>query len=219
LRDKFEGVSLEDMQRGATQAWSKFYVDTDPDSAEQFILSELHRQPGNLYLWRLLGRVYRDLDRFTESIDVLNRVALMVPSEEVQMELATSYAALGADPKVVARVVGKARQLRAGGKDSLEGQLLIAEALLSTFAAKDWAEAITLLEAVWEARHELEVPALRTKLASLYGRALLLRGEPGDARRAVNVLTQELNNAEVPYQHEYFTCLMGLGKSFDNVQE
>ncbi len=217
LREHFD-VPLEELQRGATQAWANYYVETDPDSAVDFILSELGRQPGNLYLWRLLGQVYRDLGRFSESIETLNRVALMAPSVEVQMELARSYAALGANPRTVSRVLKAAAGLKKG-EESLESQLLLAEAQLSAYDPKSWATAIVILEEIWESRHQLEQQEARTHLAKLYARGLLLRGDPGDARRAVNVLSSELQNTSLPYEHEAFTCLIGLARSFDPVQQ
>jgi|GEM_PF-2435693 len=213
MRDRFEGRSLESMQRGATLAWANFYTETDPDSAEEFLLSELHRQPGNLYLWRLLGRVYRDLGRFEDSIDILGRVSLMAPSEEVQLELGASYAAQGADPSLVERSLQRAASLSAEEEEPLRARLLRAASQLATYDLKAWASAIEGLEAIWEGRHQLEDPQSRVRLASLLGRALLLRGERGDARRAANVLQAELEGAAIPYQREEFNCLIGLGNA------
>ncbi len=134
------------------------------------------------------------------------------------MELARSYAALGANPRTVSRVLKAAAGLKKG-EESLESQLLLAEAQLSAYDPKSWATAIVILEEIWESRHQLEQQEARTHLAKLYARGLLLRGDPGDARRAVNVLSSELQNTSLPYEHEAFTCLIGLARSFDPVQQ
>ncbi|MFT7670368.1 MAG: tetratricopeptide (TPR) repeat protein [Planctomycetota bacterium] len=213
LRDFHGQRSLENVQRGATEAWANFYVETDPDSSEDFILTELQRQPGNLFLWRLLGKVQRELDKFDESIQVLTSVASMAPSSEAKIELAASYTAKGAAPSLVMRALQEAADLREDGESTLESQLIRAEALLNDYDKESWDSAILHLEAIYEQRHQFEGPEFSTKFASLYARALLLRGKPGDARRAVNTLAPELPKTRVPYQREQFHVLIGIGQS------
>ena len=212
LREQTGSRSLEQLGRGATAAWAEFYVETDPDSAEAFLLSELALQPGNLQLWRLLGRVHRDLGRFDESYEVLARVSMMSPSLEVKMEIARTFVAQGASPRTVTRALQQADQLRRGPRP-LESQLLAAEAFLSDFRQPSWEAACTQLERLWDLRHQLEVDADRTRLAQLFGRALLLRGGEGDTNRALEVLAAEYDRTEPPYQREHFAALAGIARA------
>jgi len=218
LRERTAPRSLEELGRGATEAWAEFYVETDPDSAEEFLLAELALQPGNLRLWMLLGRVHRDLDRFDESYGVLVRVALMSPSVEVQMELARTFVTQGASPRSVTRALQRADQLRRAARPP-ESHLLAAEALLGDFRGNTWEPAANQLERLWEERHSLEDARLRTRLASLFARALLLRGGPEDSAWALEVLAEEYPRAEPPYEREHFGALAGIARSQQAVSQ
>jgi len=212
LRERTAPRSLEELGRGATKAWAEFYVETDPDSAEEFLLSELALQPGNLRLWMLLGRVHRDLGRFDESYGILMRVALMSPSVEVQMELARTFVTQGASPRSVTRALQRADQLRRAARP-LESQLLAAESLLGDFRGHSWEAAASQLERLWEDRHSLADARMRTRLASLFARALLIRGGAEDSAWAMEVLNEEFPRAEPPYEREHFNALAGIARS------
>ncbi len=211
LRANNSERSLEDMQRGATKDWAHFYLETDPGSAEAFIQSELERQPGNLELWLLLGRVHRELGEFPESSRVLSTLSIIAPSADVQVELARTTVARGAPPRVLRRVVTELYKRSKG--PTLEGRLLTAAAQLAEFLPTAWEEALVDLELLWEERHQLEEPSDRRELAKLYGRALILRGQPEDDSRAANVLQTGNADAQNTYQRELFSSLIGIASS------
>jgi uncharacterized protein HemY len=219
LRADYEPKSLEELGRGATRVWAEFYVETDPDSAEEFLLSELARQPGNLHLWQLYGRLQRELGRYAASYEILARVSLMAPSAEVQVEIARTFLAQGAAPRSVARALQQADQLRGSGKQALDSRLLAAESFLNDFRSGSWQAAVEQLELLWEERLQLEHDELRTQLAALYSRALLLRDGEGDAALAVEILEEAYPRTAPPYQREHFTCLLGIARSRSGLSE
>jgi len=218
LREDIEEEPLESLQRGATAKWARFYVETDPTSAETFILDELGRQPGNLDLWLLLGRVQRELGDFLAAHETLSRVAMMAPSPDVQMELARTFVAQGAAPRNVERAIRQAERL-AGGELSLEGRLLRAQSYIDDLKSQSLETGLAELERLWEERHQLEDLEVRVQLAALYARSLLMHEGEGDNQKAVEVLESELENAPVPYQREYFDGLLGIARSRAAVSE
>lgn len=218
LREDIEQEPLESLQRGATAKWARFYVDTDPTSAETFILDELGRQPGNLELWLLLGRVQRELGDFKTAYDTLTRVSMMAPSASVQMELARTYVAQGAAPRFVERAIRQVERL-SGGALSLEGRLLRAQSYIDDLKPQSLEAGLAELQRLWEERHQLEDLETRVQLAGLYARALIMHEAEGDDQRAIEALESELENAPAPYVREYFDGLLGIARSRIAVRE
>ncbi len=211
LRAALDGQPLESLRRGATARWALFHVETDPGSAEGFIEAELALQPGNLDLWLLLGRVQRELGRPRDSYSTLARVALMAPSPEVQIELARTLVVQGSRPALVDRAVREAARL-ARAEPDLEGRLLHARSLIDDLRPAELATGLEVLEELW-AEREGATARQRVAMARLYGRALVLRGEAGDAERAHEVLLGALELAEGPYERELIEGLLGVARS------
>lgn len=209
FRQQHEGVPIELLQRGATGDWARFYVEVDPTAAEGFIESELERLPGNIELWGLLGRVRRELGELRESALVLTRAARMADDPALQLELARTFLASGAEPRLVATPLDAALRLTRE-PETLDSRLLRAASLLDQLDGSTWPTALAVLEPLWEERAPSTPTPERARLAELYARALLLRSEDADFQRALDVLEEGLEVAAAPYQREQFQALRGL---------
>ena len=212
FRQDHAGVPLEDLQRGATGEWARFYVAMDPAEAEEFIDAEMQLLPGDVELWGLLGRVQRELGKLRSSALVLNRAGRMAEDPRLKLELARTFLVSGADPRLVAAPLDALVKI-SRKPETLDSKLIRVESLLDRFEESAWAQALERLEPLWDERSPGSAPGEFARLAELYTRALLLRGEDGDFQRALEVLDESLEAAEPPYQREHFLSLQGVARS------
>ncbi|MCB9916187.1 MAG: hypothetical protein H6828_13750 [Planctomycetes bacterium] len=211
FREAHPGLSLEDLQRGATSEWAEFYVSLDPSAAQDFLRAELELQPGDVGLWRLLGRVQRELGDLQASMRTLALIGQMNSDEGLQLEFARTLVALGYDSRAMRLPLNAVRR-RHGGQDTFQTQLLSAQALLVQQQPNVWAAAVELLEPVWARRDGLSADEV-VELAESYGRALLLRDEPGDAATAAEALRAGLREAQDTARREMLEVWLGLARA------
>jgi tetratricopeptide (TPR) repeat protein len=212
FRSQHPRVSLEELQRDSTAEWAELYVEIAPSAAVNFLSAELELQPGDRELWRLLGRVHRDLGEIETSIYWLVLANRISPDPEIELEFARTLIASGADTRAVnsaLRTVRKDTSL----SSKIESALLLAEAQLNQTPEIAWAKAVDLLEPVWDARSELEEASGRSRLALLFARGLLLRDTQGDAQRAESVLEESLRFAQTPYEREMMAALTAIARA------
>ncbi len=212
FREKFPGVSLEELQRDSTAAWAKLYVEIAPSAAETFLSEELELQPGDTELWRLLGRVQRELGNLDASVRWLMLASRIAPSPQLELELARTLIATGADTSIVNSAI---KSLRSDPTPAakLESALLLAESQLNQTQEQAWEKAVDLLEPFWEARGHLDRSEDRARLSLLFARGLLLRGQQGDAERALSVLQEGRRFSQTTYQREAMEALSSTARA------
>jgi len=184
----------------------------DPAAAEEFIDAEMQLLPGDIELWGLLGRVQRELGKLRSSALVLNRASRMAEDPPLKLELALTFLASGADPRLIAAPLDALVRIT-GKPETLDSKLIRIEGLLDRFEESAWAQALERLEPLWDERSPGLAPDELARLAELSARALLLRGEDGDFQRALEVLDESIEAAAPPYQREHFLSLQGIARS------
>ena len=212
FRAKHPGVSLEELQRDSTAAWASLYVEIAPSAAEEFLSAELELEPGDTELWRLLGRVQRELGDLEGSVRWLILANRISPSADIEIEFARTLIASGADTRAVNGALRTLRKEPAPAA-KLESALLLAEAQLNQTPEIAWEKAVELLAPYWEGRAIFQGKQERARLAELYARGLLLRGKQGDAERAEGVLREGLEFAARPYQSESMEALASTARA------
>ncbi len=210
FREQHKGLSLEELQRGSTKEWAEFFVEASPGAAEDFLRAELELQPGDLELWRLLGRVLRELGDLEASTDFLMRAARMAPDTALRLEIARTLVVGGAETRMVAKIL---RGITGTREEELDAQLLNIESMLSQYIPRMWQVAVTKLKPLWDSRTDLDKADERARLALIYARALLLRGEVDDPQTAEQALLSHLRYADKLYQLEYMQALIGIARS------
>jgi tetratricopeptide (TPR) repeat protein len=182
FRLQHAALSLDDLSPGTTAAWANFYLGLDPLEGERFLLAERLRDPGNLELWVLLGRVQARLGRIQPALELLARAARMVPEARVFHEIAALQAASGAEPRLVRSTLDLAREPRSRHA-GVAGDLLVARTRLRQLKSGATQTASQELEPLWQERESLG-DAERRELAQLWVQAgavaewKLLEGDP-----------------------------------------
>ncbi len=213
-RDGLRGRSLESVRAGTLAEWIEFYAQLDPDLAERVLREERAADPGQPDAWRLMGRLLRRTGDLARSREELRLFAEMLPDATTHLELAETSIRLGLPHGVIARHLREAQRLGAE-LQTMYARALTAESQLSHGQPALVDAAIQTLSELWEERGRVTRDE-RSRLAYLYGRALLSRARKADKDLARVVLTEGLRATSDPYRAATMRALHGIAGLADS---
>jgi tetratricopeptide (TPR) repeat protein len=208
FRERTEGVALEDLREGATEAWLDLYLAYDRSLAETFVRAELRKRPENLELWLMYGRTLEASGRYEEAVEHYETVRRMVPEPRALRRAADILARLGTDHP---RVVSYAQRIAAvDGLQTNDPQLRFLLARSRVNGSPNGLEAgVADLVQLWNDRERLP-ESIREELPTLLLAALLRRGNPEDKALALEVGEAALAQTDGDLEREAICAQLNL---------
>lgn len=210
FRTERRARTLSELAPGGAADWASFYATLDPKAARRFVETERLREPGNLELWILHGRVLREAGELEAAVEALRVASRMSADPRAHWELASALVARAADPRLVTAAIVRASELEGRPAGSPRARLLHAAAMLRQTSPGAWRTAAAELSSLWEERERMEAQE-RALTGELLTQALLLRDLPEDRQRSVEVAAETRKLLTNPYRAALVDALAGLG--------
>lgn len=215
FRSRHAQKSLEELARGSLARWLEFYLEIDPEHAQELALAERLLDPGNVetWIWCARARAARgDLDAALAELRVVDR---LVPNAGVPREILRLSVRRELSTEALAQLLTDVRTSESLAENDAELKLLRAEAVWCNGprSAPNVIEILGPLESAFPAGS-----ALAVRRGLLFGAALCVRAldaDPntqaqGDRERAQSVLAVVLAQLEDPYRAHLARALQGI---------
>lgn len=160
LRERTQGLPLEQLRRGSTRLWFDFLLEFDPRAANQFIVGELRARPERPELWRLLSEANEAQGAIATAIELRKFLQACLPQAADARALVRLLAHTGRDAQAFEDALTGCLVQEDLTEPDVELQLARARFLLES-GAEGWPDALALLGELWREHAEPHLLAPR----------------------------------------------------------